>query len=224
MLTYILIRWEPPGGAPKEVIMSDAQKIQPFSLKDVPSGMEWCVSDKERRRGSVLCYPTAYKLVLALRWILSHTEEDYYGTSYDSWKVHWKMDDEYGFGTRIFLVRDKVEGYDPEREACYVAQKPASCQLARLICSNGNGVIDGVAMPNYGPYASRQWAHVDALTGVERLLQDATYGSEATHNYGPAIRFSDETRVLRNEGGRVEYLCYSAQTARMGYAGYVADL
>ena len=193
--------------------MSDAQKIQPFSFDDVPSGMEWCVYGRERKRGNVKCYPAAYKVVLALRWLLSYTDMlDYTGEYYESWRVHWKMDDEYGFKTRIFVTRDKIEDYDSQREEWYVRQEKAHRHIATLVCSDGNGVITGVSMPNFGPYESDEWLYIDALTGVERLLQDATYGSKATHSYHPATRFGNEVRVTCSAGGRAEHLRYSVQT------------
>lgn len=178
------------------------EKLQPFNLNDVPADLADCVYEEERKRGSVLCLPTAYKVVLALRWILRYTEEDYYSLDeYESWRVYWKTEDDYGFRTQIILCRDEHESYDSCEDEWYVAQKSCFTTLATLNCHE-IGVIRSVRVPGAAPYGG--WAELDARPGIYRLLEDAAYGARATHN-SPLSIDGSKTWVQRSDwGGALE--------------------
>jgi hypothetical protein len=147
------------------------EKMQPYDLSNVPSGMEQFVYEEERQRGSVFCNETTYLLVLALRWALyEYHESDYYNpTDYLTWKVLWKSKDDYGFGTEIYLFKDRVVRWDESGEEEYVAQECYYDLLATVQCPNGEGVIRGIRVPG-GPYGHTVFGSVE---GVCYLLQSA---------------------------------------------------
>ena len=158
----------------------DDLKLKPSNLKDVPSGLEWCVYLEERERGEVLLPATIYTIVLALRWILAYTdlgiEEEF-----ETWKVYWKNEDEYGFRTRIFLFRERVEQYDGIDDDDVVLQEQTWVELAALHCGEGKGVINRVYMPGRQPYGGH-W-ELNGTDGVRQLLEDAIRASRATNHH-----------------------------------------
>jgi hypothetical protein len=174
-------------------------KLQPFDLKDVPPDMEWCVYEEERQRGNVLCASTAYKVVLALRWLLSYTQWGY-EEDFETYRVYWKTEDDYGFKTGIFLFRKKVEQYSSFDDDLVVVQESLWFRLGTLECNNGKSVIDSVSMPGSPPYDGF-YVTFDGHTGVRRLLEDAAYASRATHSVDPIRRWGQATSVLRCHDG-----------------------
>lgn len=183
----------------KGVVMTDLKdlELKPFNLAGVPSELEWCVYPEERERGEVFLPETAYRLVLALRWILAYTSWGY-EENFETWRVYWKNEDKYGFNIRIFLFREKVEQYtyDDELE---VMQPQTWVELAKL-SGNGNGVIEEVYVPAPQPYDGEYAWRLDGAAGVRRLLEDAMVASRATHNFYPIQRDSDWTSTYRIDG------------------------
>lgn len=174
-----------------------ALELKPFNLAGVPSGLEWCIYPEEKARGEVLCPQSVYMIVLALRWILSCTniglEEEF-----ETWKVYWKCEDEYGFKNRIFLFREKVEQYDSYDGEYHVLQPQTWMELAKLYCREGKGIIKDVFMAAGQPYTST--TRLDGQMGVRRLLEDAILGSEANHNYYPFQSNGEYTCTMRVGG------------------------
>ncbi len=181
--------------------MTDLKNLElmPFKLDDIPSDLEWCVYPEERKRGEVFCPETIYRIVLALRWILTYTdwglEEEF-----ETWKVYWKNDDKYGFVTRIYLFREKVEQFDNLEEDYWVLQEQAWCELAMLRCSGGQGIVTDVFTSFGQPYGGT-W-RLDGVMGVRRLLEDAIVASDATHNYYPIIHTDKLTHTYRVSGSQ----------------------
>lgn len=154
-------------------------EIRPFSLTEVPSGLEWCIYPEENDRGEVLCPKSVYMTVLALRWILSHQDSGLYD-DYETWKVYWKSEGLYGFTNHIYLAKEKVEGYDYDDE--YKELQPQTwLKLATLQCRNGKGIISHVTLAGSQPYGG-EW-EMDGMSGVRRLLEDAIRGSRATNHH-----------------------------------------
>lgn len=154
-------------------------KIKPFKLENVPAELQWCIYPEEQARGEVFLPETIYRVVLALRWILTYTDsglED----EFETWKVYWQCDDEYGFKTRIFLFRAKVEQYNQWRDEFQVVQEQTWHQLATVFCNNGYGNVNRVHSELAQPYGGRR--SLNGKLGVERLLVDAAMGSQATHD------------------------------------------
>lgn len=172
--------------------MTDLKDLEltPFNLADVPSGLEWCIYPEERERGEVFLPKTTYMVVLALRWILTYTDRGL-EEEFETWKVYWNNEDKYGFRTHIFLFREKVEQYDSHIGDFRVLQPQTWITLAMLGCNNGKGVIQEVLVPAAQPYGGEYWWHLDGITGVQRLLEDAIYASDATHNRQPIHRLKD---------------------------------
>jgi hypothetical protein len=165
-----------------------------FDLKNVPANMGWCVYEEERKAGSVQCDPTVYRVVLALRWLLTYTcrgaEVDF-----DTYKVHWRAEDKYGSRTSIFLYREKVEELALHSDNFDVVQEPLWFKLATLTCGNFEGIISSVTMPNTPPYDG--YVELDGETGVLRLLMDAAYASQATSIMRPIESDGDAHWVYR---------------------------
>jgi hypothetical protein len=175
-------------------------ELKPFKLADVPSELEWCIYPEERERGEVFLPKTAYMVVLALRWILTYTDHGL-EEEFETWKVYWKNEDKYGFRTHIFLSREKVEQYDNWSDEIRVLQPQTWVTLATLSCNNGNGVIEEVLVPAPQPYGGEYQWHLNGVAGVQRLLEDAIYASDATHNRQPIHRLKDGwTHTWRVQG------------------------
>lgn len=175
-------------------------ELKPLNTADVPSELEWCVYPEERERGEVLLPETVYQIVLALRWILTYTSWGY-EEDFETWKVYWKCEDKYGFKTRIFLFREKVEQYDYDGEPV-VMQPQTWVELATLGCRNGKGVIEEVYIPAVQPYGGEYAWRLEGAAGVQRLLEDAIVASRATHNFYPISRYDGWTSTYRIDGGQ----------------------
>jgi len=172
----------------------EALEVKPFKLADVPADLQWCIYPEELARGEVLLPETIYKVVLVLRWILSYTDHGI-DQEFETWKVYWKTDGKYGFNTQIILFREKVEQYDEEGELCEL-QPQTWIKLANLKCSNGEGIITHVTLNGSQPYGGK-W-EMNGASGVQRLLEDAIRGSQATSDY--VDQTADRTRTHRISG------------------------
>lgn len=175
-------------------------ELKPFKLADVPSELEWCIYPEERERGEVFLPETVYLTVLALRWILTYTDHGL-EEEFETWKVYWKNEDKYGFRTKIFLFREKVEQYDSWDDEVRVVQPHTWVELASLCCSNGQGIVNELFMRPAQPYGDDLW-RLDGVAGIQRLLEDAMTASRATHNYYPISRSNGWTSTYRINGGQ----------------------
>lgn len=174
-------------------------KLQPFNLADVPAPLAWCIYPEERQRGEVFLPETVYMIVLALRWILTYTDRGL-TDEFDTWKVYWKNDDEYGFTTHIYLFREEVEQWDSMDDEWRTVQPRTWCELAELK-SEGRGIIRYVETHLAQPYGSR--VVMDGTTGVRRLLEDAMLASQATHNFHAIHHADGFTYTYRIDGEQV---------------------
>ncbi len=177
-----------------------ALELKPIKVADIPSELEWCVYPEERERGEVLLPETVYQIVLALRWILTYTSWGF-EDSFETWKVYWKCEDKYGFRTKIFLFREKVEQYTYDDEF-QVMQPQTWVELATLSCNNGKGIIQEIFVPAVQPYDREHVWRLDGAAGVRRLLEDAMVASRATHNTYPISHNGDWTSTYRIDGGQ----------------------
>ena len=182
------------------MVMTDLNdlKLQPFNLSNVPSDLEGCIYPEERKRGEVFCPETIYRVVLALRWMLTYTDSGL-EEEFEAWKVYWKNDDEYGFKTHIFLFCEKVEQFDSWDGKYTVLQKQTLCELAMLQCRDGRGLITDVHMSIGYPFEGMK--HFYGVYGVQRLLENAAIASRGTHHEYSLTHHADSTSVYRSEGG-----------------------
>lgn len=171
----------PPGFAwwrSEGAVMTDweALKVKPFKLENVPAELQWCIYPEEQARGEVFLPETIYTIVLALRWILTYADHGL-EEEFETWKVYWQSEGDYGFKTRIFLFREKVEQFNSWHDKYEVQQEQTWQQLAVLECNNGEGIVTNVYTALAQPYGNG--LRLSGKMGVERLLIDAVKASQA---------------------------------------------
>lgn len=182
--------------------------VQQFNLSEVPAELKHCVYKEEAAQGFVRCPKSVYMIVLALRFIL--TESEQYMDSYERYEtpqVFWRSHGEYGFRTDIIIHRDRVYEYDPIEGDMRVTQQYFWHELATVRCSDGEGVITDVDIDTV-PYGRVNYRHRD---GVSRLIDDAAQSKRMlneSRNDSPrwsVYRFGDLhhlSYVMRTEPSR----------------------
>lgn len=163
-------------------------KLAPFKLSDVPASMSRFVLENERKRGSISCPSSVYLLVLALRAVLSYEREDWQGARVETRRVFWQFRDEAGSGINIWLYEPRLTDHDTSDalnwSEAVVVQNERWTLLADISYRSDRGVTH-VSLPNSAAYPDSCWLELPAEAGLWRIIEDAAYGSKATHRRHP---------------------------------------